>query len=355
MTKAAATSFYTFMAPGLRALVNDSFRHILEAVSVHQFNPGATELSIEGATINDWWIIHVTGKGTFRFQGSVPKHVLNGRARLTFVLSGNCTMQGERNYFGRPGEICLSRWEYGDYVSHSGNFDYLVIFLPVADLERIFQDPVPYGRMIPTFGGPGAVVGTILKSWIDEALSGRAPEFLESISEDFLRLVLRSFTNSLLSEPFPETAATRRLHRVMGYLRRNLSDPDLAPVRVARECGVSERQLYRDFAAEGTKFSGALRRLRLEEAALRLVRDQDEHVADISRECGFVCPAHFARVFRQAYGEAPRDYRERYRDGDPDQHARFTPSHGRAAYSASRPRNPARVRGAGSASYRPLL
>lgn len=305
-------SLYEFTVPEYQDRVNDAFRRVMRAVSVSQFNAVSDELSVEAVTVNDWWIAHITGKGTFRFHGHLPNHALRDRARLIFVLSGSSVMHGNGNYFGRPGEICLSRWENFDVCSHMGVFNYLAIYMPAADLERIFGGDVPYYRKIPTFGGPGKVVGTILRSWIEEMLSKREPEFLQSISEDLLRLVVRAFANSPLLTQFPEANAARRVHRVVNYLQHRLSDPGMAPALAARECGISERQLFRDFASEGLKFSDVLRKLRLQEGAMRLIRDRHVRVADISLECGFDCPAHFARLFRQAYGEAPRDFRERY-------------------------------------------
>lgn len=231
-------------------------------------------------------------------------------------------MHSEQTFFGHPGELCLSRWNNFDDVTFDGVFHYLAIFMPVKELERLIGGTVPYERFIPTFKGAGAVIGAILSSWVTETLAGRDLPSLQNVTDDFLRLVLRAFMNAELSSPLPEAAAERRVQKVEAYLRLHLADPEMTPAHAARDCGISERQLYRDFASRGEKFGHVLRRLRLEEAAAWLLRDPEAQVTQISYDCGFVNPTHFARVFRDAFGVAPREFRNHSRR----EYSRATPA-----------------------------
>jgi AraC-like DNA-binding protein len=46
-----------------------------------------------------------------------------------------------------------------------------------------------------------------------------------------------------------------------------------------------------------------------------LLGDTDEPMSEIAARCGFESPSGFAKAFRHAMGEAPRDYRHRARGG----------------------------------------
>lgn len=301
-----------FVVPYSRNRLDQGFGRILEAVGVSQSREDAQQLSIEGATLGDWWLARVSGKGSMRLHGALPRQALSDRAMLTLVTSGNIKTEGSHEYFGRPSEISLARWNSFDDVVFDGTFEYLTIYVPVSDLERVGNMFVPYDRFIPAFTGPGAFTASTLKSWVGEVLAGRDTRSMEKFREDLLRLVLTALSNSDSSNSSEETAAAKRVSRVHEYLKRHLSDCEINPAQVARECGVSERQLYRDFALTGEKFSCALRRFRLEEAAARLLRQKDSHITDISYACGFQNSAHFSRAFRQAYGETPREFRNKF-------------------------------------------
>lgn len=106
----------------------------------------------------------------------------------------------------------------------------------------------------------------------------------------------------------------RRLRR---HIEENIDRADLTASRLAREIGVSRSQLYRQFEASGgvdTYIRG--RRLRRSLQALADPRRADARIADISYEMGFPDEAHFSRLFRQTFGQSPRDIRAAARAGD---------------------------------------
>lgn len=78
---------------------------------------------------------------------------------------------------------------------------------------------------------------------------------------------------------------------------------------VARALGTSRRQLERSFAEAGaTTFRAELTRIRLA-AAARLLEDHLATVAEVAAFVGYRQKAHFAKAFRQAYGEPPAAWR----------------------------------------------
>ncbi|WP_054686335.1 helix-turn-helix domain-containing protein [Microbacterium sp. No. 7] len=96
------------------------------------------------------------------------------------------------------------------------------------------------------------------------------------------------------------------------HIQENLSDTQLDPARIARVLGVSRRRLYEVFSSTGEPVAACIRRLRLSRAHQEVSRCPPvKQIAEIAREVGFTDPAHFARSFRVAYGESPRDLRQR--------------------------------------------
>ncbi|WP_026245849.1 MULTISPECIES: AraC family transcriptional regulator [unclassified Streptomyces] len=92
--------------------------------------------------------------------------------------------------------------------------------------------------------------------------------------------------------------------RVMVYVRRHLTEPDLTPERIAREHAVSRRRLCTVLARAGISLEQWIIGARLE-AACRLLADPRHAglpVASVAARCGFASPSHFGRRFRAAHG-----------------------------------------------------
>jgi len=102
------------------------------------------------------------------------------------------------------------------------------------------------------------------------------------------------------------------VERVMSTLRDRFHEADLSAPTVAREHHVSRRALHYAFARAGTTFMEELLRLRLEHARQILSNPRLVHmpVTEAAARCGFAEPSHFARRFRQRYGQSPRQFRQ---------------------------------------------
>lgn len=115
-----------------------------------------------------------------------------------------------------------------------------------------------------------------------------------------------SLLNVLLTSSSPGDFRTRnRLAQAKQYMRARLDDPELKPLQVARDMGMSLRSLARLFATEGLTPSRWLWNERLAQAHLLLRADNARRVTDVALACGFTSFSHFSRVFRQAYDVPP--------------------------------------------------
>ncbi|MCW5934252.1 MAG: helix-turn-helix transcriptional regulator [Fimbriimonadia bacterium] len=99
-----------------------------------------------------------------------------------------------------------------------------------------------------------------------------------------------------------------RLRQAMDYLQTHLSDP--YALQGASDClGVSSRQCQRLFrVAVGCSPSAYLTELRLRRAAYLLAHNAMS-VSEIALEVGYLNLSHFAKAFRQRFGQPPSQFR----------------------------------------------
>jgi AraC-like DNA-binding protein len=114
-----------------------------------------------------------------------------------------------------------------------------------------------------------------------------------------------------------ETRAALRAglyHMACEILERDLDDFELSPGIVARELGVSLRQLHLLFEPSGRSFSRTLLDLRLAHA-FRLFETQPHlSITEVAHACGLDNQATFYRGFRQAFGMTPGEKKWLIRD-----------------------------------------
>lgn len=99
-----------------------------------------------------------------------------------------------------------------------------------------------------------------------------------------------------------------RLERVLAYLADNL-DREVGLDRLADVACFSPFHFHRIFhALQGETVAEAVRRLRLQRAAVELI-EQETPIARIAARAGYGSQAAFTRAFRSAYGAPPAVYR----------------------------------------------
>jgi AraC-like DNA-binding protein len=97
-------------------------------------------------------------------------------------------------------------------------------------------------------------------------------------------------------------AALRR--RVLQSMREQLTLPELSPVLIAQQHGISVRYLHRIFQVQGQTFMGevTLMRIRLCERLLRVARDGSSRTATLAVACGSADDSTFRRAFKAHFG-----------------------------------------------------
>lgn len=101
-----------------------------------------------------------------------------------------------------------------------------------------------------------------------------------------------------------------RVCRAMNYISRNFGE-NLLLEDIAKEASFSMFHFHRVFkAVVGETVAEFTRRIRLEAAANRLISKPTQDITDIAFECGFSSSQNFAKMFKNAYGITPSDFRK---------------------------------------------
>jgi AraC-like DNA-binding protein len=116
---------------------------------------------------------------------------------------------------------------------------------------------------------------------------------------------------SLAAGPEAQGAQPPLFDSLLVGLRASLHEPDISPARLAERHHISARTLSYAFASAGTRFRDELMRLRMDRACELLSTPAlgELTILDIASRCGFTDPSHFARRFRQQFGQSPVQFR----------------------------------------------
>jgi AraC-like DNA-binding protein len=113
----------------------------------------------------------------------------------------------------------------------------------------------------------------------------------------------------------PENRRQALLRRIHAFIESHLGDPQLSPAAVAAAHHISLRYLHKLFEPGTHGVAAVIRQRRLERCRDDLLdpAQVDRPVAGIAARWGFSSAAHFSRVFREAYGLPPAEFRRAYR------------------------------------------
>jgi len=131
------------------------------------------------------------------------------------------------------------------------------------------------------------------------------------------RLLRSSFTGSQnpaekVDTPELLSPDERLMRRVLKVINERLSDTSLTGEKVAEEVGLSRVHLYRKLK-ELTNQSprNYIRNIRLIKAA-ELLSQKKMSIAEVAYSVGFSSPDNFSALFKEMYGQSPKDYNEKH-------------------------------------------
>ncbi|MEU1216080.1 helix-turn-helix domain-containing protein [Streptomyces sp. NPDC005790] len=179
-----------------------------------------------------------------------------------------------------------------------------VLGLSESDLAHVTACPL----------GPDTPLGGLLAPFLSGLVDGAGncpPRTGELMARNVVDLV-GALADELLGRASEDTPGGNRalLLRIQAYIDRHLADPDLTPQAIARAHHISLRYLHKLFESEDATVGRWVQRRRLEECRRDLTFHGTATIAAVAHRWGFISAAHFSRVFRAAYGMAPREWRD---------------------------------------------
>jgi AraC-like DNA-binding protein len=156
----------------------------------------------------------------------------------------------------------------------------------------------------------GTPAGRLLFGLVHDADTDNGLSFASA--DDYMQLAVYDLVGALFapsdSQPISHPAS-KLFARICGVIKDGFSDPAFGPVEVAAEAGISLRYLQKLFMERGSTCSEFIYSLRLDHAA-RLLRRRallgtGQPLSEVAYACGFRDYAHFARRFRNRFGNPP--------------------------------------------------
>ena len=196
----------------------------------------------------------------------------------------------------RPGNALICETDQPFTRGFARGLEELVVKVPRAALPGVARLPEP---VITTFDSRDQYARALA------GLVGRAARAERRRPADEAT-VLDLVTVLAGGRAAPMATAHRAAAR--SYIEEHLTDPGLGAGQIAAAIGISERQLSRVFAADGTSVPRHIlsRRLRLAYSVLSNGRGS---VADVAGRCGFTSVTYFSHAFRTHFGERASDIR----------------------------------------------
>lgn len=214
----------------------------------------------------------------------------------------------------------------------------LVVTVPWAELAARSELPRLASPVITSFGPPAATGSAGSAGSARSAGSGRPDPYARALAriagratraERPLRPDERTVLDLVAAIAAGPRAAHAAAHRAAArsYIEEHLTDPSLGAAEIAAAAGISERQLSRLFAADGSSIPRhiLIRRLHLAHSILSATpaphrgsasgesaarpRGAVPTVAEVAARCGFTSATYFSHAFRQHFGHRAGDLR----------------------------------------------
>ncbi|NYJ20353.1 AraC-like DNA-binding protein [Leifsonia psychrotolerans] len=232
--------------------------------------------------------------------------------KLSLLLSGSgLLIQDNREAVLQPGDLAVYDTDRPYTLVFDERFKTMVVMFP-KHLINLPSDVVGQLTAVRMSGREG--VGSMIVPFLAQ-LVGNLDQLTGStgvrLAHSALDLVTTLFANELDLEKGGGSPHQALMQRVRSYIDANLASTDLGPSQIAAAHFISTRHLHGIFQEQGTTVSTWIRTRRLERCRRDLINPvfADHQVAAIAARWGFVDAAHFSRVFKAAYGMAPRELR----------------------------------------------
>lgn len=251
-------------------------------------------------------LFHTTRLSAVRVERSLAHIRADGRDTYSFVLlkRGSWTSDSEGGFLQvASGQICAVDFAQS-WINEGAAQENMILVVPRALVGQIAPNaPSLHGRMMT--GASGRLLAEHMLS-----LSRHLPAMTLADVPAVERATVSLLSAALGALPQEDTKRFSRQERslesrVLAYIERGLTNPDLSVNAICRDVGVSRATLYRAFQSAGG-IVAYIRQRRLEAAHARIADDAEKgSIAEFADLYCFSSPAHFSTAFRRHFGYTP--------------------------------------------------
>lgn len=244
-------------------------------------------------------------------ERSAPEYL-----KVGLQLAGSCLVsQGDREAVLKPGDYVIydttrpyQLWTRGPFQMQTVLFPRNLLRLPTSQLAQLTARPIS-GQ-----AGLGSMVSSFLVD-LGKRMTCEFGSASSYLADAVVDLLAASLMEQLTEETPRDLDAHKRglLLRVRACIEGRLDDPALNVPSIAAAQHISVRYLQKLFEQEGQTVTGWIRDRRIEHCRRDLTNTvlADIPLHSIAARWGLVNAAHFSRLFKARFGEAPREYRAR--------------------------------------------
>ncbi|HEY1777187.1 MAG TPA: helix-turn-helix domain-containing protein [Solirubrobacteraceae bacterium] len=233
---------------------------------------------------------------------------------LKILLRGRMqTAQGHRSDVLGPGDMTMYDTSQPAVFRADESFEAIVVRLPKETLGAHSAKMAAHTALrIPGTCGLPRLAAQFFCGVAAGLADGTIAGDDVNVAERIIDLVRGVYADRIdADQPVRLRSRTELLLHAKAYVETNLGDPCLAPAQIARACSISTRYLHRLFEQEGQTVSEWIRTERLHRCRHDLLDPAfaDHTIIAIATRWGLPNLPHFSRLFRNAYGSSPREFR----------------------------------------------
>ena len=278
----------------------------LDAVST---GPSSFEGTLVSSTLGTLQLSEVTGREVdVRRTRATIRRSDPGLIKVGLQLTGSGTLvQNDREAVLNPGDFAVYDTSAPYELHFSGDFEMFVVMFPRRELRLDARELTTVAaRRIEGAQGVGALVSPFLHTLRRNALDGTLP------TTPMLEHAVLDLLGAALDDAAPhEARGSTLLIEAKALVESHLSDPSLSTASLAARLHISTRYLQKLFESDGRTVAGWIRSRRLDRCHrdLRDPRFAGDSIGTICARHGLIDSSTFSKLFKEAYGVPPREYR----------------------------------------------
>ncbi len=234
-----------------------------------------------------------------------------GCRHVVLQLSGRCQLsQSGREARLLPGEAAMIDSAKPSVLQFDQKTAQVWLHLPKPLLDAHATGPPRLAA--PATGAAAALIGSMIRTAFGAA-SAWTPVQAEAIQEALIRLAAATWqgADGRAADRVGDETVPPIVYVIQNHIVTHLQSQALTAEAIAEAHAISVRHLHRLFRLTGTTLGHWIRRSRLDRCATDMLDESllAETITQIAYRWGFNDSAHFSRVFKAEFGQAPRDYR----------------------------------------------